>query len=628
MDTAPLDASGHRVTSYVYKPLDDATQTIRLIRLQPASRFASDVHCDIYHVSLETNPDYEALSYAWGDAKVTEHIFLQDCLFHATVNLVSALRHLRRADQARTLWVDAICIDQSNVQERGHQVAFMAAIYSQASRDILWLGDDPNDEAKSAFKFVEDMARKMNHLPAEGKARTKALRAAASAIMSETSESALCPVFNDRAVWSRIWIVQELVVARSISIHSGRRSILWDSLIMFFDLIEMADSFAAVSKEGDWPMSELKYSCSPAHDIERIRRYRSGPNSNVSVLELCDRFCGLKATDPRDTIFALLGLATTPSLLDADYTKSASEVFITIIRSTISQTRSLHALCMGHTNMSARDQANNGNIDLPSWVPDFSSTSRRFIFDIDLIRSSRISSYLASSKLDVSVDTSILSTSDISVLVLSGVKLDSITIAFPPVVGFWSWNDIGSFVRELPRNFFKSRNLHHTGESVMVACARTLTGDLSFGNSSSRQSEQEAESLAHDLRLHISWKGRFYSKLRSFLPNRVQSTFLDRLQRRERAQPTFLSILPSYSGYRFSTTAKNFMAMIPDIAEEGDILCVLYGSDVPHVLRKVPGEEETYTMVGTAYVHGFMDGQGEVERAKVQVGLKKLGLES
>jgi hypothetical protein len=123
----------------------------------------------------DTQPIYEALSYAWGDAKVTSPIFLESCPFQATVNLVSALRHLRHEDNTRTLWVDAICIDQSNIQERGHQVAFMAKIYSMAECDILWLGDDPHDDAEKTFKLIQNIGHTFNNLPAKGKERTKAL---------------------------------------------------------------------------------------------------------------------------------------------------------------------------------------------------------------------------------------------------------------------------------------------------------------------------------------------------------------------------------------------------------------------------------------------------------------------
>jgi hypothetical protein len=96
-----------------------------------------NVHCAIFHVSLEEEPHYEALSYCWGNAAFTEQIFLEGCPFQATVNLVSALRHLRLKNKARTMWVDAICIDQSNLAERSQQVGLMAMIYAMAHYDLL-----------------------------------------------------------------------------------------------------------------------------------------------------------------------------------------------------------------------------------------------------------------------------------------------------------------------------------------------------------------------------------------------------------------------------------------------------------------------------------------------------------
>src|SRR6266536_764396 len=76
------------------------------------------------------------------------------------INLVSALRHLRLKDIARTMWVDAICIDQSNIDERGHQVALMTKIYSLAKCDLLWIGDDYT--AGYVFKIVEETAEKFH----------------------------------------------------------------------------------------------------------------------------------------------------------------------------------------------------------------------------------------------------------------------------------------------------------------------------------------------------------------------------------------------------------------------------------------------------------------------------------
>jgi Heterokaryon incompatibility protein (HET) len=311
MATTNFSPSEHRATSYAYQPLDHATQSIRLIRLQPASTFDSDVHCDIYPVSLDANPDYEALSYAWGDAAITAPIFLQGCSFQATVNLVSALRHLRYHNKARTLWVDAICIDQSNVQERGHQVAFMARIYSAARCDVLWLGDDPDNEAEVVFKFMEKIARILQNNPADGnsKAKNKVLNAAASLLVKGGAPiSAMTRILRDRPVWNRIWIIQEIVVSRSVSIHCGLHSVIWECLSSFTDLVVRLQDVSPRSPDLAIIRLDVVVAIIPAFAICSFRidkEERLAANKSISILEMWEQFYNFMATDPRDKIFAV-----------------------------------------------------------------------------------------------------------------------------------------------------------------------------------------------------------------------------------------------------------------------------------------------------------------------------------
>ncbi|PMD21763.1 hypothetical protein NA56DRAFT_645560 [Hyaloscypha hepaticicola] len=543
MEANSLSLPECRATSYVYQPLDDATQSIRLIRLQPALSFDTDVQCDIYHVTLDTRPIYEALSYAWGDAKVTSPIFLEGCPFQATVNLVSALRHLRHEDKTRTLWVDAICIDQSNIQERGHQVAFMATIYSMAESDILWLGDDPHDDAETAFKFIQNMCHTFNNLPPKGKERTKAVRAAYSVLGEDAPVTPLQRIMNNRPIWKRIWIVQEIVVARKVSIQCGNHSMSWDSLGPFMYLIQNDHSLwqqpgALFFFEN--VLETIQY----AALINTVRISYHEPGHRASILELWSQFYDLLATDPRDKIFALLGLAAPMSLdSNADYTKPAPEIFTMAVRTIIYQTKKLDALCMGH-----RQPANRA---LPTWVVDFGSCA---YFSFPFWRNPI---YLASGNTDVSSDTVIHPALDPAKLVVSGLQLDTILTCHYTTTsnGIQTWLDLRPMIQNLPHDILKHR--YHTGESMVVALARTITGDMSFGPFEERQRMQESRSISRDIQSILSWTGRLHDQL----------------------------------------------------GKEGDILSVLYGSNVPHVLRKVPGKEDTYTLVGTAYVHGFMYGE-------------------
>jgi hypothetical protein len=84
---------------------------------------------------------YEAISYVWGAPRGDQEIYCEGKTVLVTPNCLSALRHFRRKDRARTLWCDAICIDQNGTEEKNHQVKIMGEVYKSASRDLVWLGE-------------------------------------------------------------------------------------------------------------------------------------------------------------------------------------------------------------------------------------------------------------------------------------------------------------------------------------------------------------------------------------------------------------------------------------------------------------------------------------------------------
>lgn len=104
------------------------------------------------NVRLDANPHYYALSHRWGDPNDLVPIDCGEHHLHVTKNLDSALKCLRSVSETDTeLWVDAICIDQQNDAERGHQVRNMGRIYKQAKRVLVWLGPSPNGYSSSVF---------------------------------------------------------------------------------------------------------------------------------------------------------------------------------------------------------------------------------------------------------------------------------------------------------------------------------------------------------------------------------------------------------------------------------------------------------------------------------------------
>lgn len=144
---------------YLYQPLLAAPNSIRLLRLLPDTDEA-EIRCEIFNYRLRAERSsglYEALSYVWGNSPECKRLFIGDgngaqaYYLNVTTNLYAALRRLRDPDVERIIWIDAISINQEDIEERGSQVQFMASIYSFASRVIVWLGEDDNG---AAFKFI------------------------------------------------------------------------------------------------------------------------------------------------------------------------------------------------------------------------------------------------------------------------------------------------------------------------------------------------------------------------------------------------------------------------------------------------------------------------------------------
>lgn len=137
------------MASYQYRPLSPNGSNIRLLRLLPDQDPTNKINCEIFHADITNadRPAYEALSYTWGDASQTVAIGLNDFVFPATINLDAALRALRMNDRTRTLWVDAVCINQGDVEEQGAQVRMMWDIYRAADCVLVWLGPEEGDSA-------------------------------------------------------------------------------------------------------------------------------------------------------------------------------------------------------------------------------------------------------------------------------------------------------------------------------------------------------------------------------------------------------------------------------------------------------------------------------------------------
>jgi hypothetical protein len=201
---------------------------------------------DPLKIQLETqdtdsNVNFEALSYVWGNPNdhAAVSILRPDSTvieYRVTKNLETALRRLRLEHMDRTIWVDAICINQADLSERSHQVAMMGDIYRKAGRVVIWLGDDTNGTSKgiemlrhfikpAGTKFQSPAYFTRSLIQTFAPSRTSTRSDAESQFSDDIQQSIRCVL--SKPWFLRVWTVPEAVLSQRAMIQCGENTVEW-----------------------------------------------------------------------------------------------------------------------------------------------------------------------------------------------------------------------------------------------------------------------------------------------------------------------------------------------------------------------------------------------------------------
>jgi hypothetical protein len=253
--------------------------SVRLILLHPAADPGSDIRCELFSISLSSTPQdntfsYTTLSYAWGDPKAKNSIFISDETLEIGANLFSALQNLRRQDRPIRLWVDAISINQNDSNERSQQVQQMRTIYATASETVIYLGpDDGSVACRSAWNLLELRSSwAMNDHRNPDKTLPKKRE---KDVNFKTGFNDVLDSVMSREWFNRIWVIQEMVVSQQLSIQCGDRRIPWNdfcrTLFLYFSPLH--------STAGYIPQTD-----SYSEALGSLRALTSGSNSHITEI--------------------------------------------------------------------------------------------------------------------------------------------------------------------------------------------------------------------------------------------------------------------------------------------------------------------------------------------------------
>ncbi|KAF2673832.1 HET-domain-containing protein [Microthyrium microscopicum] len=624
---------------YQYKPLPTyaGTTLIRVIELLPKPKDSAALTCRIRTVDLAEKPDYEAISYCWGPPVFDQKLVIEnEGVISITKSLQGALKHLRRVDGVRTIWADAVCINQQDVEERNAQVQLMRDIYRSCKGVIAWLGPSSTmtdlgmDTVPRVLAAIrkKQMARdgeRLRHLTDDMLIRY------GFPLRNSWVLHCIFSIF-ERPWFRRVWIIQELALAPRALLLCGRRWVNWQDFVtvtseIWGNLVTYSQSQAVMT--GRYFADLL---IQPTKEEVAL-------GITPQLLQLVARAGATLATDSRDKVFALIGLAEERGeagvLGTPDYLLPAEEVYKRFVVDHIARYGNLDVLSVVH-----RTAEDSTDASMPTWVPDLSELSTSdpitrldkvvledhpnvlFTPDVPQFAATRGST------------TILQPTTNPAILQLRGTRIDTIT-SVGHTMRHRNEDEDASEYSQRVRNTFaswehviraRSRKKYFTHESMLQVYWQTMHGGMTKATYEICKGDfatDYVKPLAPYRRLTF---GRQVQSRNVFSALERLSGILSDVESFVRVQCGEAAIsdlvVPGITNCRkMGKTASGRVALLPGLAQMGDEIVLLEGGKVPFVVRRsVPyvvrqGGPETWMLVGEAYVHGIMYGEAWEESA-------------
>lgn len=625
--------------TYCYTPLPDI-ESIRLVTVYPG-RSDERIECSIQHMRLNrTALQYEALSYVWGPPSSTEKIYCAGKTLPVTQSLSAALQRFRMPSAPRTIWIDQICINQANLEERKHQVALMTRIYKNAKKVLIWLGPDDTGLASDARDLTRQISNLYQDIPERlslwfpSDEDLEACRLPKRSSPEWTALERFCqlPYFD------RIWVIQETVMASDAVLVWGSVETDWNQFK------------GAVL----WLMGN---NCMLGSDGLKIEEMLIMISKRAYSMEFClNSTRNRKTSEPRDRVFAFLGIASdiTSSVdefgeLDVDYLKPVECVFADVTRYSIRQTQKLDFINNVHHERPPTTS------DWPSWVPKWNEEDQRPMIqhlhdDAD---------FTACGDTKVCLEK----LNDKTVFIVEGLEIGRVEKAFflshysnPSYLGgiHAAWTHVSSHLSEpfmgkpliqaFTSTLTAGRTLSPGYPLLSVADDSVLMDYTAFIYSrmleyirddlavpvrpSTRCVRQEFDSAETALDLHqqlhsgLQEAPRRPSKescdwfrgVMEFYHKDNEAAVVNGSQWMEKlfghtgnGERFYGALLHTGSGRQIFTTSQGQIGLGPKALDANDIICVLFGGPTPYALR--PLETGGYLFLGECFLYGYMDGE-------------------
>jgi hypothetical protein len=570
--------------------------------------------------------DYATLSYVWGDPNCTRPIYVNGNLAHVTTNLEACLRIFARNkifSSGYKLWVDALCINQADREERDREVKHMREIYGHAWNVVIWLGDEAEDSGKAMdliavlaeyYGSPQKISRLMDTLGTEPE------------LFGIGAWQGLHQLVN-RPFWQRLWILQEIWSGHEyMPIYCGAHRMPWKTFYRGLGVISSDSKSFGIAR--DLIFRDRKHSNNSSIVITWNFLYRivrdlqpmvSSGDRDFLPFSLIIDISRLSASSIEvDHIYGMLGMIDPriSSRIMVDYRKSVLEVYKEYAKAHISAYENLEMLL--ESDFPIRP-------NFPSWLPNWSFVNPK-------ARGLRPrTAYRAGAHDPVDPEFS----NNLGLLTCRGFIIDAVDgLAASQRIGDSKFQPV------------YSNNVYGTEEATKDAFWRTLIADRNEeGDKASKENRAlikfpERESCVPEELESRGWGDFRDEKNKAVLDslgswwdwreaNRALSVAgrdLDSFFSRSTTNSCAYSLENFRSAHaqwdkisqwhRFMTTRDGRFGWAPYWVPypsqpkrevlQGDLICVIMGCSQPLAIRPQQGY---YQLVGPCYVHGIMDGE-------------------
>ncbi|RFU31490.1 hypothetical protein B7463_g4858, partial [Scytalidium lignicola] len=575
---------------FKYTTLKDGE--FRLIKL---SRHGKDPHYQLLNINLNEAPPYFALSYTWDGQKPDHHIQCDGKSLPVTFNITKILPSLLEKNGPHLVWIDGVCINQNDDDEKGSQIPLMQQIYTKAVKVMIWLGDG-DEWVEKAMTQIVDITGKLK--------RFKAARVITEEMLADAGLPSLYSLvwggihsLLSRGWFTRVWVFQEVILARIAEVIYGSQVIPLQDVIDLRQAISSAQCTQLLrGTKGNKDIDVLRGDPG-MNTLHIISLYKTQQDSGrkFNLVSLVETARDWYVFDPRDRVYGMLGLVDdrVRRYIKVDYTQQTpAQVYLDLAKYAVKiklYPNLLHRVFKD-------GEVDSIELELPSWCLNFSK--RR---DIVLI-GSEISPFSAGFR-DPNISFQPYLAPNTTSLQVMGFQVDEVKEIVP---GTWrSWLESPragelssaeeSFMWET-RCFELSKKVYGNKEAAVEAHAHTLIADQINGRKRCTSSQRKA---------YESWKSELSVRARR---KRLRSGA--GMDIRDAIFNTYLSAVNSAArNHRFFSTVGGRIGMGPFPVKAGDKICIICNTYTPFILDSPQEIRDHFKVVGEAYVHGLMYGE-------------------